>query len=89
MSVGIIQIVLPGVVFRNNGICCQIKKETGVLPNQAADDLIKMISGNDLADHYKCSDPETDAPISFFTDFRKFRFREVFQEAGIGMHRLR
>ncbi len=77
MIVRIIRIVLTGVVFRNDGICCQIQEETSFLSNQSSDDLIQMILGNDLADHDECSD-SGDAPISDFPGLRKYRFRKVF-----------
>ena len=51
MIVRIIRIVLTGVVFRNDGICCQIQEETSFLSNQSSDDLIQMILGNE--DVYK------------------------------------
>ena len=73
-----IRIVLTGVVFRNDGICCQIQEETSFLSNQSSDDLIQMLLGNDLADHDECSDSETGAPISDFPGLRKYRFRKVF-----------
>lgn len=47
-----------------------------------------MILGNDLSDHNECSDPETGAPISDFPGFRKFCLWKVFQEVGVGIHRL-
>ena len=86
--VGIIRIVLTSVVFSNDGIRCQIQEETGFLSNQSSDDLIQMILGNDLSDHYKCSDPETGTPISDFPGFRKLCLRKVFQEVSVGIHRL-
>ena len=81
MIVRIIRIILAGVVFRNDGIRCQIQEETG-------DDLIQMILGNDLSDHDKCSDPEAGAPVSDFPGFRKFCLRKVFQEVSVWIHRL-
>ena len=85
---GIIRIVLTGVVFRNDGIRCQIQEETGFLSDQPSDDLVQMILDNDLSDHDECSDPETGTPISDFPRFRKFCLREVFQKVGVGIHRL-
>lgn len=82
MVVCIIRIVLTGIIFRNNGIRCQIKEETGIFPYQAADHLIQMIFCDDLTDHNECSDSKTGTPVSFYLRHRNLSIRKIFQEAS-------
>lgn len=88
MIVCIIRIVLTGIIFRNNGIRCQIKEETGIFPYQASDNLIQMIFCNDLTDYNECADSESGTPLRFFIHLRKTCLGEVLQKISIRIHRF-
>ena len=33
MIVGIIRIILPGIILRDDGVCSQVKEQAGILPD--------------------------------------------------------
>ena len=89
MIVGIIRIILPGVILRDNGVCSQVKEQTGILPDDPCDHLVQLVIRYDLSDHKENTDMETAAPDpAIFLGRKSFPWEE-FQKLLIWEHEIR
>ena len=89
MVVGVIRIVLAGIILRDNGVCfARSRKRPASFSNQPPNDLIQMITGDNLAYNKKRPNAQACTSTRCFVHLRKFCFRKVFQEVCIGIHRL-
>ena len=86
MIVCVIRIILPGIIFRDNGICCQIKEQSRIPSYDPANHLIQVIVRNDFSDYDKGANMDTSAPHTGIQFKWKQLTRKEFQELFIGKH---
>ena len=83
MVIRIIGIILSGIVFCNDGIHCQVQKQTAVLSNDISQHFIQVILRYNLTQYKIGTSSETPTPVSTAFCFRQFLSREKFQKVGV------
>ena len=85
--VSIIRIILSGIIFRNDAVCCKIQNQVKVfLTDIFLQSLCESIFLHDLSDYQSGSDAKAAASFCALIDFRKILIWEVFQIVLIRNH---
>ena len=87
MIIRIIRIILRRIIFCDDGIGCQIKKQTTVLYTEILrQDIRQSIAFHDLSNDHKGSYPDTAAVLCSGFQFRQLHIPKIFQIVLIGNH---